>query len=314
MCGLWVGRRADRPRNRGSDHDVERDLSGGRPVADPETSVGAERRPEARLGAALRTAREAQGISLRALARQLNYSAHSNLVEYERGHRLAPLPVVQGYETALNLPSGSLTALHEEVRSELLDADGFRRPKSGPDPGSVPPPPPPRAGRRTRALLALGVLGVVIAAIILATQISGDDEPRGPTLGPVNIEEPPGRRVPQCWRFRGSADLPVDTTVVLGVENLSSQAGVIYFEAVTDWETGRTGQGRWSAPQFFGSGNSSVGQVYAVHVLVMSTSTLADILAQPGSDETAWDDPEFPKGARPVHTLQVERIEGPGVC
>jgi transcriptional regulator with XRE-family HTH domain len=46
--------------------------------------------PEDRLGFALRRARESRGVSLRAMARTLRRS-HSTLVEYERGHRLAPL-------------------------------------------------------------------------------------------------------------------------------------------------------------------------------------------------------------------------------
>src|SRR5437660_7927056 len=62
----------------------------------------AEARPEALLGAALRRARQAQGISLRGLAKKL-YRAHSTLVEYERGHRLAPRDVVQAYETELGV-------------------------------------------------------------------------------------------------------------------------------------------------------------------------------------------------------------------
>ena len=83
----------------------------------------AEQRPEARLGAALRAARQDQKISLRDMAARLNYSAHSNLVEYERGHRLAPLSVVRGYEDALNLPSGSLTRVYERVVDELRPSD-----------------------------------------------------------------------------------------------------------------------------------------------------------------------------------------------
>jgi len=56
-----------------------------------------ELRPEARVGNELRNAREAQGLSLRALSRKLCRS-HSTLVEFERGHRLAPLDVVEAYE------------------------------------------------------------------------------------------------------------------------------------------------------------------------------------------------------------------------
>ena len=52
-------------------------------VAEPELG------PEARMGAAMKAAREAKGLSRRALAREL-YMSHSNLSEYENGHRLAP--------------------------------------------------------------------------------------------------------------------------------------------------------------------------------------------------------------------------------
>jgi len=78
--------------------------------------------PEARLGAALRRAREEQGISLRALAKKL-YRAHSNLVEYERGHRLAPVDVVKAYETHLSLTPGTLVTLQEGAHSELCGED-----------------------------------------------------------------------------------------------------------------------------------------------------------------------------------------------
>ena len=79
-------------------------------------------RPEARLGLALRRARESRGISLRALARTLQRS-HSTLVEFERGHRLAPLDVVEAYEAELGLGAGSLVAVHEGARLELYGED-----------------------------------------------------------------------------------------------------------------------------------------------------------------------------------------------
>jgi tetratricopeptide (TPR) repeat protein/transcriptional regulator with XRE-family HTH domain len=78
--------------------------------------------PEARLGLALRRARESRDISLRALARTLHRS-HSTLVEYERGHRLAPLDVVEAYEAELGLGAGTLIAVHEAARLELYGED-----------------------------------------------------------------------------------------------------------------------------------------------------------------------------------------------
>ena len=57
-------------------------------------------RPEARLGAALRDARQKRGISLRALAKRL-YRAHSNLVEYELGGNLTISDSLFSVEAAL---------------------------------------------------------------------------------------------------------------------------------------------------------------------------------------------------------------------
>src|SRR5262249_48247664 len=71
-------------------------------------------------------AREAQGISLRALARKL-YRSHSTLVEYERGHRLAPLEVVEAYESELGAPSGTLAALHVLACFQLYGEDRSHR-------------------------------------------------------------------------------------------------------------------------------------------------------------------------------------------
>lgn len=82
--------------------------------------------PEVRLGTALRRAREGRGVSLRALARRL-HRAHSTLVEYERGHRLAPIDVIEAYEAELGIPAGTLVALHERARLEIYGADRSRR-------------------------------------------------------------------------------------------------------------------------------------------------------------------------------------------
>jgi transcriptional regulator with XRE-family HTH domain len=95
-------------------------------VADEQRLQTAEMRPEARLGIALRRAREDRGLSLRALARRLCRS-HSTLVEYERGHRLAPLDVVEAYEAELGVAPGTLVALHEQARVQLYGEDRSHR-------------------------------------------------------------------------------------------------------------------------------------------------------------------------------------------
>ncbi len=87
---------------------------------------GVAPRPEERLGAALRSARKERGLSLRALAKLL-YRSHSNLVEYERGHRLAPVDVVEGYEVQLGIPKGTLVGLREAAYFELHGEDPLQR-------------------------------------------------------------------------------------------------------------------------------------------------------------------------------------------
>src|SRR5438876_7802003 len=96
------------------------DKVGSRDPASGETSA------EARVGAAMKAARENYRdprepgkLSRRELARRL-YMSHSNLTDYENGHRFPPAEVVQAYERELMLLPGSLIDLWEQSRVELL--------------------------------------------------------------------------------------------------------------------------------------------------------------------------------------------------
>ena len=80
------------------------------------------------LAEALRQAREEHGLSLRGLARRLHRS-HSNLWDYERGHRVATREVVQDYERALRLPPHSLLNLWQAA--EDAEREARNRRKSG---------------------------------------------------------------------------------------------------------------------------------------------------------------------------------------
>src|SRR5207244_11456392 len=77
--------------------------------------------PETRVGAAMEAARvsyrdpDTTKLSRRELARRL-YMSHSNLTDYENGHRFPPAEVVQAYERELKLPAGSLVRLWEQAR------------------------------------------------------------------------------------------------------------------------------------------------------------------------------------------------------
>ncbi len=129
--------------------------------------------PEVRLGNALRAAREARDLSLRALARRLN-RAHSNLVEYERGHRLAPKEVVQAYERELGLEPRSLLRMYEDAHA-AIHGDESRSRRS--------PRPLPAFG--SKHIRPLHVVPVAVAVALAAAVFAA-------------VRPPPSRSVPVC--------------------------------------------------------------------------------------------------------------------
>src|SRR5436189_6027776 len=93
---------------------------------EPGARTADERTLLARIGAAMKAAREAHNLSRRELARRL-YMSHSNLTDYENGHRFAPAEVVQAYERELKLSPGSLVGPWEQARVEFLGELRTRR-------------------------------------------------------------------------------------------------------------------------------------------------------------------------------------------
>lgn len=75
----------------------------------------------ASLGAELRRLRKGRGLSQRALAQRLGYSAHSAIADYETGRRVPANDVLVGYERLFRLPPGSLQQRRAAVLSELAD-------------------------------------------------------------------------------------------------------------------------------------------------------------------------------------------------
>lgn len=74
------------------------------------------------LGAALRQARIARGVSLRALARQVGLSGHGTLLDYEHGRRIPPKDLLAACERVLAVPDGDL----QRLRDAALAARGDR--------------------------------------------------------------------------------------------------------------------------------------------------------------------------------------------
>jgi transcriptional regulator with XRE-family HTH domain len=86
------------------------------------TPVRPPRSAQRELGLALYRLRLERGLSLRALARQLDYSAHSVFVDVEKGLRLPSEALVNAYERCFDLPPGSLLSLRQRALVERADA------------------------------------------------------------------------------------------------------------------------------------------------------------------------------------------------
>jgi transcriptional regulator with XRE-family HTH domain len=88
-------------------------MSADEPQADGSTLL-----PEQRVGKAMREAREAAGISLRSMAKQLGYHSHTTLSSYERGAVMPTDEVVAGYKRILGLSAEILVEILEAARIE----------------------------------------------------------------------------------------------------------------------------------------------------------------------------------------------------
>jgi transcriptional regulator with XRE-family HTH domain len=85
-------------------------------TSDDISASSTQQLPEQRIGAAMRAAREANGLSLRKMAKRLHYSSHTTLSSYERGAIMPTEQVVQGYEHVLGLEPGMLMKILEDAR------------------------------------------------------------------------------------------------------------------------------------------------------------------------------------------------------
>lgn len=120
---------------------------------------GSPVRPYARLGDELRRSREGKGVSLRRLGREL-HTTHSNLHEYEKGFRLAPEQMVEGYERQLGVAAGTLIRLREDL------AWAHGQGPAPPERGDARPTP----GHR-RSVILLGSVILVLGAAVFGSRV-----------------------------------------------------------------------------------------------------------------------------------------------
>jgi hypothetical protein len=130
--------------------------------------------------------------------------------------------------------------------------------------------------------------------------------------GTVTLSARPGTNVQQCDVFSGTANLPASKTIAVGVRNLSDADHTTYLEPIDNWET-PSALARWTDVQYFGSGNTSVGQTYLVSVIVLPSGTVKRALADP-ANHVAWGVTSLPRGATVRQTLHLTRIPGSGAC
>jgi hypothetical protein len=123
-----------------------------------------------------------------------------------------------------------------------------------------------------------------------------------------------GSKVGACDVFSGTSNLPPDETLVLSARNLSDPTMTSYLEPVNNW-TKLSEVSEWTGYQYFGSGNSSVGQTYEVDVLIMKTATVSAALAQK-KNNPAWAVKSLPRGTNVKASVRVVRKDatGPAVC
>ncbi|MEV7777492.1 helix-turn-helix domain-containing protein [Kitasatospora sp. NPDC088351] len=100
------------------------------PAGRPPLASGADSEfAERELGIVLRRLRLERGLSMRALARRLGYSAHSMFSDIEMGRRIPSEALVGSYEETFGLPPGSLLVVRQRAM-----AGRARRMTAGADP------------------------------------------------------------------------------------------------------------------------------------------------------------------------------------
>jgi transcriptional regulator with XRE-family HTH domain len=80
--------------------------------------IGDTRPMAERLGQELRRLRLERGLSLRKMARALGMTAHSGLMDYERGSRIPSDGLLASYVKVLHVDDNLLLVLHQAARTE----------------------------------------------------------------------------------------------------------------------------------------------------------------------------------------------------
>lgn len=166
----------------------------------------------------------------------------------------------------------------------------------------------------------VGLTAVALAAALLlgsCAQRASDEETDpvpAPTLelGKAILDSPADDTdVRQCAILSGQANLPPDRTLILGVRNLGHSSPVRYFGAVDDWEYPQD-LDQWQGRQWFGSGDSSVGQEFRVELLTIGLEEAKKAVRLSRAKDTGWHSGDNPPGTEVQAHITLKRVAGPG--
>jgi hypothetical protein len=178
----------------------------------------------------------------------------------------------------------------------------------------VSPAPEPTAAGRTASSRPAPTTSAVSSPAVSApapapTSTPSSQQPKG--SGSVTLSAPsPGSKVQQCDVFTGTSSLPVDKTIVVGVRNLDNTGHTSYLAPVSNWDKPNA-LAHWADIQYFGSGDTSIGQTYLVSVIVMSSDVVRHALAEPANRDS-WAVTSLPSGSKVKRSLRLTRVAGPG--
>jgi serine/threonine-protein kinase len=117
--------------------------------------------------------------------------------------------------------------------------------------------------------------------------------------------------VPQCAIVSGTSVLAPQKTLVSAMINLDNGDPLRYYEPVTNWQVPAQ-LVNWTAKQYFGSGDTSVGQRFAVEIFSADLAVVTAAFKKAKESGKGWASEDPPAGGKMVARVQVKRVAGKG--
>lgn len=134
----------------------------------------------------------------------------------------------------------------------------------------------------------------------------------GPDTSTATISAPKdGSTVSQCAVFTGTAKLTPTRTLVLAMSNEDNGDPTQYLEPVRNWQVPAQ-LTAWKGAQYFGSGDSSVGQTYAVELLIVDLAVAQQADKAGKASGASWTTTTPLPGARTAARVELKRVAGQG--